>query len=298
MMGGVNCPPVDATASTAPANCDGPGGGNIRHGRAVDHAHQGRGDDRHLGRPARRPSHQRQGDVVDEPRKAAVLQESPEQDKDEDIGGGYPAARAQDSDGIPDQRLDHPFQRKCRRAEGSGDVAPPQGKIGEEDQCNNSKVPACPACRLKRDDQAHDPDPHIGVIEPACFCQGVVSPQNIPKADNRSRAEQHVPDRRHPAASLLRAVCRIEQKGERKQDHNMCGAELHGAKCPGQIRPQLKECKSGQDHGQCRLHPADIGPGAAVGLGFFHQLLRFSVRLRALLRQAVHLLTPGFALAE
>ena len=77
-MGGANCPPVEATASTAAANSG-------LYSRA---------------------SHEGQGEIFDELAAPAVFLESPEEHEQENIGGGHADTHAEEPLAAPEHVLD------------------------------------------------------------------------------------------------------------------------------------------------------------------------------------------------
>ena len=157
-------------------NRDGSGCGHIGNCRAVNHAHQRRGDDRNLGRSTGRASHQCQADIIDKLGKSAVFKEGTKQNKDENIGSRYTGARSKNANGIPYQRFNHPFQGKRRCPECPGNIASPYGKVGKENECNDGQIAGGTSCCLKGQYQTDDANPDIGIVQPARLGHCIIPP--------------------------------------------------------------------------------------------------------------------------
>ena len=258
---------------------DGSGRRHVGDCRAVDHAHQGRRDDRNLGGAAGRLPDQRQRDIVDELRKTAVLEECTEKHEYEDIRRRNARARSEDAVGIPDKGFDYALERKGTRSERAGDIPAPDREVGQEDERDNRKVSACPPRRFKGDNQADHADPYIRRIQASGRSDRVIAHEQITVAEYRRGNERDVPDRHDLAAAAFLFERRIQGKRQRQQEHDVRRAEFNRAERSEHVCPNLKHSPDEQHADQYLFHRADIHAQAAVRVLFFHKLLCFIVKL-------------------
>ena len=77
---------------------------HVGHARAVDRAHERRGDHRHLRWPAARVADGAHGEIGEQVDHPCLLQEGAEQDEEVDVGGGDVGRRAEDALGAERER--------------------------------------------------------------------------------------------------------------------------------------------------------------------------------------------------
>ena len=197
-------------------NGDGTGRRDIGDGRAIDHAHETGGDDRHLRRAAGCTADKRQREIIDEFREAAVLQESTEDDEKENIGRRYADTGAEHALRPPELGDEHALQREAIVSEIARQVCA-KPVVRQKDCRENRKISRCTARRFKDADDRDEGDADLHIRDTAAgLCNARVIQDQVSERADGAQNENPVPDRRQLPSALLLLIRRKQQKGKQQ----------------------------------------------------------------------------------
>ena len=200
------------------------GGEDVGDRRAVDGAHQSRGDHRDLRRSALLVADETEGDVVEQPDHAGALEKRAKQDEQEDVGGRDERRHAINALGAEIELVDHLFESETTMREEVRQPAAEQG-IGNEHGAHQRQRPAHDAPRrLGDEDHHHGPDHDVGGVRLARPLDEIGLEDPVVQAEREGRGGQHpvVPGHGPPHVAGAEAE---KQEAQEQQKADVNGAQ-------------------------------------------------------------------------
>ena len=235
-------------------------GGDVGNRRAVDHSQKGTCYDRDLCRSTGRPSHQRQGQVVDELGETAVLQKCSEDHEEEDVCGRDSGTCSQDSLGAPELGDEDPLESEAVVTQVSGEELSKK-VICKEDQRQDGEVSGCPSSCLEDDQDSQSGDAHLDCVYPSSGARDLRVLQNQISEGRQCQSDQDVVrDTGAGRQALAASFGRIQQEGEQKEEDAVKGPQAYGGDDAERGEPELQQHPDHHQYCNCRIRFSGVCP--------------------------------------